>query len=114
MSEILIFPASCCAALQSSLIFCALLVPSMAALTILVIGGGGREHALAWKLSQSPLVDRIFVCPGNGGTSLEAKTTNVDLSASDFPALVDFALKHEVRIAEYSLRADMLLTAAPR
>ncbi|OJT02709.1 Bifunctional purine biosynthetic protein ADE1 [Trametes pubescens] len=70
----------------------------MAALTILVIGGGGREHALAWKLSQSPLVDRIFVCPGNGGTSLEAKTTNVDLSASDFPALVDFALKHEVSL----------------
>ncbi|KAI0332028.1 aminoimidazole ribonucleotide synthetase [Cubamyces sp. BRFM 1775] len=70
----------------------------MSALRILVIGSGGREHALAWKLSQSPKVDRIFVCPGNGGTALESKTTNVNLSASDFPALVDFALKNEVSL----------------
>ncbi|KAI0778429.1 aminoimidazole ribonucleotide synthetase [Trametes elegans] len=70
----------------------------MSALRILVIGAGGREHALAWKLAQSPLVDRIFVCPGNGGTALAAKTTNVNLSASDFPALVDFALKNEVSL----------------
>ncbi|KAI0639652.1 aminoimidazole ribonucleotide synthetase [Trametes polyzona] len=70
----------------------------MSALRILVIGSGGREHALAWKLSHSPLVDRIFVCPGNGGTALESKTTNVNLSASDFPALVDFALKNEVSL----------------
>ncbi|KAH9898153.1 aminoimidazole ribonucleotide synthetase [Cubamyces lactineus] len=70
----------------------------MSALRILVIGSGGREHALAWKLSQSPNVDRIFVCPGNGGTALESKTTNVNLSASDFPALVDFALKNEVSL----------------
>ena len=69
----------------------------MAPLIVLVIGGGGREHALAWKLSQSPLVHKIFVCPGNGGTSLEPKTVNVDISASDFPALVDFAVKNEVR-----------------
>ncbi|KAI0361360.1 aminoimidazole ribonucleotide synthetase [Trametes cingulata] len=70
----------------------------MTVLRILVIGSGGREHALAWKLSQSPAVDRIFVCPGNGGTSLESKTTNVDVSPSDFPALVDFALKNEVSL----------------
>ena len=69
----------------------------MASLRVLVIGGGGREHALAWKLAQSPRVDRIFVCPGNGGTSLEPKTVNVDLSPSDFPALVEFAVKNEVR-----------------
>ena len=68
----------------------------MASLTVLIIGSGGREHALAWKLSQSPLVGKIFVCPGNGGTSLEAKTVNVDLSPSDFPALVEFAVKNEV------------------
>ena len=71
----------------------------MASLAVLVIGSGGREHALVWKLSSSPLVDRIFVCPGNGGTALEAKTTNVDLSPSDFPALVDFAVKNEVRVS---------------
>ncbi|KAI0375249.1 aminoimidazole ribonucleotide synthetase [Pilatotrama ljubarskyi] len=70
----------------------------MTALRILVIGSGGREHALAWKLSQSPRVDEIFVCPGNGGTSLEPKTTNVNLSPSDFPALVDFALKNGVSL----------------
>ncbi|KAI0715356.1 aminoimidazole ribonucleotide synthetase [Earliella scabrosa] len=70
----------------------------MASLTVLIIGSGGREHALAWKLSQSPLVGKIFVCPGNGGTSLEAKTVNVDLSPSDFPALVEFAVKNEVSL----------------
>ncbi|RPD64812.1 aminoimidazole ribonucleotide synthetase [Lentinus tigrinus ALCF2SS1-6] len=70
----------------------------MTALNVLVIGSGGREHALAWKLSQSQLVRKIFVCPGNGGTSLEAKTENVDISPSDFPALVNFALKNEVSL----------------
>lgn len=65
-------------------------------LRILILGSGGREHALAWKLAQSSLVDRIFVCPGNGGTSSEAKTVNVSLPADDFPALVAFALKEEV------------------
>ncbi|TBU63696.1 aminoimidazole ribonucleotide synthetase [Dichomitus squalens] len=70
----------------------------MAALTILIIGSGGREHALAWKLSQSALVERIFVCPGNGGTSQESKTANVDLAPSDFPALVDFAVQNEVNL----------------
>lgn len=66
-------------------------------LRVLIIGSGGREHALAWKLSQSDLVASIFVCPGNGGTAHEAKTTNVDLSPADFPALVDFAVKNDVR-----------------
>ncbi|KAI8980765.1 aminoimidazole ribonucleotide synthetase [Trametes punicea] len=70
----------------------------MSALKILVVGSGGREHALAWKLSQSPRVDKIFVCPGNGGTAHEFKTTNVTLSASDFPALVDFALRNDVSL----------------
>ncbi|CDO73468.1 hypothetical protein BN946_scf185013.g103 [Trametes cinnabarina] len=68
------------------------------ALRILVVGSGGREHALAWKLSQSPRVDQIFVCPGNGGTAHESKTANVNLSASDFPALVDFALKNDISL----------------
>lgn len=63
---------------------------------ILLLGNGGREHALAWKLSQSELLDRLYVCPGNGGTAQEPKTTNVDLSPSDFPRLVEFAVKNEV------------------
>jgi phosphoribosylamine--glycine ligase len=58
---------------------------------VLVIGGGGREHALAWKLAQSPRVTEVFVAPGNAGTALEANVTNVDLSVSDLDSLVAFA-----------------------
>ena len=58
---------------------------------VLVIGGGGREHALAWKIAQSPRVTRVFVAPGNAGTCLEPNTTNVDLAADDVPALLAFA-----------------------
>ena len=66
-------------------------------LNILIIGAGGREHALAWKLAQSPLVSRIQVCPGNAGTSQLQKTSNVDIPISPgFSELVDFALKHDV------------------
>ncbi|KAF5385165.1 hypothetical protein D9615_001349 [Tricholomella constricta] len=65
---------------------------------ILLLGNGGREHALAWKLSQSDLLDRLYVCPGNGGTAQEPKTFNVDLSPSDFPRLVEFAVKNEVNL----------------
>lgn len=67
------------------------------AIRILILGSGGREHALAWKLSQSKLLEHIYVCPGNGGTSQVAKTSNVDLPSDDFPQLVAFALKNEVR-----------------
>ena len=58
---------------------------------VFVIGGGGREHALAWKLAQSPRVTNVFVAPGNAGTELENTITNVDLSASDLDGLVTFA-----------------------
>ncbi|KAH8835846.1 aminoimidazole ribonucleotide synthetase [Flagelloscypha sp. PMI_526] len=62
---------------------------------ILIIGSGGREHALAWRLSQSSLVKSIWVCPGNGGTSGLEKTSNLELKPSDFSALVHFALQNE-------------------
>ena len=71
-------------------------------LRILILGAGGREHALAWKLAKSPRVERIFVCPGNGGTSTESKTVNVSLPADDFPALVDFAVKEQVIFTCYA------------
>ncbi|MGB1966824.1 MAG: phosphoribosylamine--glycine ligase [Litorivicinaceae bacterium] len=58
---------------------------------VLVIGGGGREHALAWKLAQSPRVTEVFVAPGNAGTALENNVTNIDLSVSDLNGLVRFA-----------------------
>ncbi len=55
---------------------------------ILVIGSGGREHALAWKLAQSPRVDEVIVAPGNAGTANEAKCRNVDVAATDIDALL--------------------------
>ncbi|MGB8701384.1 MAG: phosphoribosylamine--glycine ligase [Thermosynechococcaceae cyanobacterium] len=58
---------------------------------IIVVGNGGREHALAWKLAQSPTVDRVFCIPGNGGTATQAKCKNVALSAEDFEGIAQFA-----------------------
>lgn len=67
-------------------------------LRILLIGNGGREHALAWKLSQSPRVDMIYVVAGNGGTARGLKRVeNVDtLKADDFPGLVAFAKENRI------------------
>ena len=61
---------------------------------ILVIGSGGREHALTWKLRQSPHADRIFCAPGNGGTAEIAE--NVSIPASDLNALVSFAKENRI------------------
>ena len=67
--------------------------------TLLVIGRGGREHALAWKLAQSPRVERVWVAPGNGGTARAGgKIANAALQESDFGALIDFARHHGVTL----------------
>jgi phosphoribosylamine---glycine ligase len=58
---------------------------------VLVIGGGGREHALAWKLAQSPRVTEVLIAPGNAGTALEPKCRNAPVSASDVSGLVTLA-----------------------
>ena len=63
---------------------------------VLIIGSGGREHALAWKIGQSSRVDRVFVAPGNAGTQLDAE--NVDISASDTAGLIAFAKQNQVDI----------------
>jgi phosphoribosylamine---glycine ligase len=63
---------------------------------VLIIGGGGREHALAWKVAQSPRVTQVFVAPGNAGTCLEPRTTNVDIAADDVPALLAFARREKI------------------
>ena len=60
-------------------------------MNILIIGNGGREHALAWKAAQSPLADTVFVAPGNAGTALEPGVENVDIDALDGDALLAFA-----------------------
>jgi phosphoribosylamine--glycine ligase len=65
-------------------------------MNILVVGGGGREHALCWKIAQSPLVAKVFAAPGNGGTDLEDKTVNVDISATDIDKLVEFAKTEKI------------------
>jgi phosphoribosylamine--glycine ligase len=63
---------------------------------ILIIGGGGREHALAWKCAQSPRVEQVFVAPGNAGTALEPKVRNVDLPPDALDALLEFANREAV------------------
>src|SRR5437016_7957209 len=63
---------------------------------LLVIGSGGGEHALAWKLAQSPRVQKVYVAPGNAGTALEPGLENVALSA--LPDLVSFARKENVQL----------------
>ncbi len=65
-------------------------------MNILIIGSGGREHALAWKAAQSPLADAVYVAPGNAGTSLEPGVENVDLGVDDIPALLEFARDREI------------------
>jgi len=63
---------------------------------VLIIGSGGREHALAWKIAQSPRVDRVFVAPGNAGTAVEAE--NVPIAADDIPALVKFVKQNGIEL----------------
>jgi phosphoribosylamine--glycine ligase len=66
-------------------------------MNILVVGGGGREHALAWKLAQSPRADRVFVAPGNAGTATEkGKIENVPIKELDVPTLVRFAKENDI------------------
>lgn len=63
---------------------------------VLVIGSGGREHALAWKLSLSSSVEHVFVAPGNAGTANEANLENVDINPNDHDALAAFAQQHNI------------------
>tara|TARA_B100001769_G_scaffold141277_1_gene110641 strand:- start:496 stop:1839 length:1344 start_codon:yes stop_codon:yes gene_type:complete len=65
---------------------------------ILVIGQGGREHAIAWKLSSSEKVEKVYVCPGNGGTAQEPAIENININTKDIPALIEFAKKKEINL----------------
>ncbi|HEV7607657.1 MAG TPA: phosphoribosylamine--glycine ligase, partial [Steroidobacteraceae bacterium] len=63
---------------------------------ILIVGSGGREHALAWKCAQSPKVSEVLVAPGNGGTATEPRVRNVDVAAEDIAGLVSMAKSENV------------------
>ncbi|GAB3240043.1 phosphoribosylamine--glycine ligase [Pseudaeromonas pectinilytica] len=78
-------------------------------MNVLVIGNGGREHALAWKAAQSPLVEKIYVAPGNPGTAREAKVENVAISATDVPALVAFAQRQQIGLTIVGPEAPLVI-----
>ena len=65
---------------------------------VLIIGGGGREHALAWKVAQSSRVEQVYVAPGNAGTAREAKVENVDIGADNISGLVTFAREKKIEL----------------
>ncbi|TVS15354.1 MAG: phosphoribosylamine--glycine ligase [Gammaproteobacteria bacterium] len=75
---------------------------------ILVIGNGGREHALAWKLVQGTGVERVFVAPGNAGTAREANVDNVPIAATDLDALVDFAVEAAIDLTVVGPEAPLV------
>jgi phosphoribosylamine--glycine ligase len=77
---------------------------------VLVIGAGGREHALAWKLAHSSRVDRVFVAPGNAGTAVDAE--NVPVAESDLPGLVKFAKDNQIELAVVGPEAPLAAGAA--
>ena len=68
-------------------------------MNVLVIGSGGREHALAWKLAQDSKINTVFVAPGNAGTALDEKLVNVSLDPMDFNALSDFAIENDISLS---------------
>ena len=76
---------------------------------ILVIGSGGREHALAWKLAQSPRVHEVLVAPGNAGTAREPKCRNADIQATDIEALLELAQSESVALTVVGPEAPLVL-----
>ena len=81
---------------------------------VLIIGGGGREHALAWKAAQAPLVTDVFVAPGNAGTAAEPKTHNVDIGAEDLAALEAFALEERIDLTIVGPEAPLVAGVVDR
>ncbi|TWT29409.1 Phosphoribosylamine--glycine ligase [Posidoniimonas corsicana] len=77
---------------------------------VLVVGGGGREHALAWKIAQSPRADVVFVAPGNAGTAADAELgiQNVSVGSDDVAGLVEFAKKNEVGLTVVGPEAPLV------
>jgi phosphoribosylamine--glycine ligase len=78
-------------------------------MNILIIGSGGREHALAWKAAQSPLAEKVFVAPGNAGTAREPKVENVAIAADDIDRLLAFAAERDVGLTIVGPEAPLVL-----
>ncbi|OOZ37811.1 phosphoribosylamine--glycine ligase [Solemya velesiana gill symbiont] len=78
-------------------------------MNILVIGSGGREHALAWKAAQSPLADIVYVAPGNAGTALEPKLENVAIGVEDIDGLISFAKEKEIGLTIVGPEAPLVI-----
>ncbi len=78
-------------------------------MNILIIGNGGREHALAWKIAQDPRVVKVFVAPGNAGTATEAKCENVAIAVTDIAALAEFAKANNVEMTIVGPEAPLVL-----
>ncbi len=76
---------------------------------ILIIGSGGREHALAWKAAQSPLASHVYVAPGNAGTALETNLENVDIAATDIEGLLAFARDHDIALTIVGPEAPLVI-----
>ncbi|MBN8481457.1 MAG: phosphoribosylamine--glycine ligase [Xanthomonadales bacterium] len=81
---------------------------------ILVIGSGGREHALAWKLAQSPHVGEVIVAPGNAGTATEPRLRNVDVAANDIDGLLALALEEDVALTVVGPEGPLVLGVVDR
>ena len=79
---------------------------------VLVIGSGGREHALCWKISKSPRVSKIYCAPGNGGTAAIAE--NVDIKADDIDRLLDFALNNRIDLTVVGPELPLVLGIVDR
>src|SRR5690554_3125153 len=83
-------------------------------MNVLIIGGGGREHALAWKVAQSPRVARVFVAPGNAGTAAEQGIENVAIAADDIDALLAFAQSQQIGLTIVGPEAPLVLGVVDR
>lgn len=78
-------------------------------MNVLVVGGGGREHALAWKIAQSASVENVYVAPGNAGTARDPSLKNVPIAADDLPALIQFAREKAITLTVVGPEAPLVL-----
>ena len=81
---------------------------------VLIVGGGGREHALAWKAAQSPRAEKIFVAPGNAGTGSEPKCENVAIAADDIDGLLHFAISAGIELTIIGPETPLVLGIVDR